>query len=87
MNTLTNFLLQVKDLNNPRWNLNSRKDLQKSIKDTIVKYEEIIFIVDTPISIKFLNELQKQQRNDKRVNRKKLMEDTVRKLAWDSLTR
>lgn len=87
MNTLTNFLPQVKDLNNPRWNLNSRKDLQKSIKDTIVKYEEIIFIVDTPISIKFLNELQKQQRNDKRVNRKKLMEDTVRKLAWDSLTR
>ena len=59
MNTLTNFLPQVKDLNNPRWNLNSRKDLQKSIKDTIVKYEEIIFIVDTPISIKFLNELQK----------------------------
>ena len=87
MNTLTNFLPQVKGLNNPRWNLNSRKDLQKSIKDTIVKYEEIIFIVDTPISIKFLNELQKQQRNDKRVNRKKLMEDTVRKLAWDSLTR
>ena len=87
MNTLTNFLPQVKDLNNPRWNLNSRKDLQKSIKDTIVKYEEIIFIVDTPISVKFLNELQKQQRNDKRVNRKKLMEDTVRKLAWDSLTR
>ena len=47
MITLTKLLTQVKELNFPRRNVMSREDLQKSIKDTITKYKEIIFGLHT----------------------------------------
>ena len=40
-----------------------REDLQKATKDTIIKYKEIVFGVDTPIYTECLNKLRKQQVN------------------------
>ena len=74
---MLNLLLKAKELNIPRQNLTSREDLQKSSKDTIVKYKEITFGVDSVICIEWLNKLQKQQIIDEIVHRRKLMEDTV----------
>ena len=44
---MAKFLTKVKELNFPRRNVMSREDLQKSIKDTITNYKEIIFGLDT----------------------------------------
>ena len=63
----------------------SKEDLQKAIKDTIIKYKEIIFNAESTICTKSLNELRKQQLIDERVYNQKLMKDTMRKLAWDIL--
>ena len=41
--------------------MKTKQELEKAIKDTIIKYKEIIFGVDSPISIKCLDELRKQQ--------------------------
>lgn len=61
------------------------KDLQKAIKNTIIKYKEIAFIVDSPICTKCLDEIKKQQViNDKTCNQK-LKDAHVRKLVWDEL--
>ena len=62
-----------------------KQELEKAIKDTIIKYKEIIFRVDSPICIKCLDELQKQQVIDGKVYDQKLMDDALRKLAWDEL--
>ena len=59
----------------------SREDLKRVIKDTIIKYKKITFGVDSPISIKCLDELRKQQVIDKKAYDQKLMDDAVRKLA------
>ena len=48
----------------------SREDLQKAIKDTIIKYKEIIFGVDTPICTKCINQLRNQQTINEIVYRK-----------------
>ena len=61
MITLTKLLSQAKYLNVSQWNVISQEDLQKAIKDTIMKYKEIIFGADTPICIESLNEIQIQQ--------------------------
>ena len=61
------------------------QELVKAIKDTIVKYKEIIFGVDNPICIKCSDELQKQQAIDEKVYDQNLMDDTVRKLTCDGL--
>ena len=37
------------------------RDLQKAIKDTIIKYKEINFGIDSPICLECSNEPQKQQ--------------------------
>ena len=50
----------------------STEDLQKVIKDTFIKYKEIIFVVDSHICIKCLNELWKQQIIDDKVSTKNL---------------
>ena len=47
----------------------SRENLQKAIKDTIIKYKEIIFGVDSPICIECLNEIRKEQVVDKRMKK------------------
>ena len=61
------------------------KELEEAIKDTITKYKEINFGTDTPACMACLDELQKQQAIDKKVYNERLMDDTVRKLAWKEL--
>ena len=63
----------------------SRGDLEKTIKDTIIKYRNISFGVDSPICIECLIKLQKQLVIDQSVHDQKLIKDAVRKLAWDRL--
>ena len=75
-------LEKAKELNIPRRNcMKTKQELEKTIKDTIVKYKEIIFGVDSPICIKCLDKLWKQQVIDEKVYDQKLMDDAVRKLA------
>ena len=65
--------------------MKTKEELEKVIKDTIIKYQEILFGVDSPICMKCLDEIRKQQIIDKRVYDQSLMDGTVRKLAWDGL--
>ena len=65
--------------------MKTKKELEEAIKDTITKYKEIIFGSDSPVCMACLNELRKKQVIDEKVYDQKLMEDTVRKLAWDEL--
>ena len=82
MSKLLKLLQEEKELNKTHRNLVSRNYLEKAIKYTIIKYKKIIFGVDRPISIKFLDELKKQQVINKKVYDQKLMNDPLRKLAW-----
>ena len=63
--------------------MKTKEELEKAIKDTIAKYKEIVFGADSPTCMACLDELQKQQVIDKKVYDQNLMDDTVRKLAWD----
>ena len=65
--------------------MKTKEELEDAIKDTITKYKEIIFCLDTPVCMACLAELQKQQVIDKNVYDQRLMNHTVRKLAWDRL--
>ena len=76
----------AKKLNVPRRNcMKAKKELEEAIKDTVKKYKEIIFGQDTPAYTACLDELRKQQAIDKKVYDQRLMDDTVRKLAWEGL--
>ena len=81
------FLLEfVKKLNIPRRNyMKTKEELEEAVKDTIKGYEEIIFVSDTPVYMACLDELQKQQVIDQHVYDQKLMDNTIRKLAWEGL--
>ena len=59
--------------------------LEEAIKDTITMCKEIIFGSDTPTCMACLDERRKQQAIDQHVTDQKLMEDTMRKLAWEGL--
>ena len=61
------------------------EELEAAIKDTITGYKEIVFGPVTPPCLACLAELQKQHAIDKRVYNEKLMQDKVRKLAWEEL--
>ena len=65
--------------------MKANEELEKVIKGTITKYKEIIFGADTPACMACLDELRKQKVIDEKVYDQKLMDDTVRKLAWDGL--
>ena len=65
--------------------MKAKEELEKVIKGTITKYKEIIFGADTPACMACLDELRKQKVIDEKVYDQKLMDDTVRKLAWDGL--
>ena len=65
--------------------MKAKEELEKVIKGTTTKYKEIIFGADTPACMAFLDELRKQKVIDEKVCDQKLMDDTVRKLAWDGL--
>ena len=62
-----------------------KEELEEAIKDTIKEYKKIIFGSDTPVCMACLNELRKQQAIDQLVYDQKLMDDTIRKLAWEGL--
>ena len=82
----TSLLELAKKLNIPSQNcLKTKKELEEAIKDTIKGYNEIIFGLDTPICMACLDELQKQHIIDQHVYDLRLMDDTVRKLAWERL--
>ena len=51
----------AKKLNIPRRNCMKRKEeLEESIKDTMTRYKEIIFVSDTPPCMACLNELDQK---------------------------
>ena len=63
--------------------MKTKEELEKATKDTITKYKETIFGSDSPICMACLNELRNQQVINNKVYDEKLMDDTMRKLAWD----
>ena len=65
--------------------MKTKEELQEAIKDTITRYKEIIFGSDIPTCMVCLDELRKQQIIDQKVYDQNLMEDTMRKLAWEGL--
>ena len=82
----TSLLELAKRLNIPRWNcMEAKKELGKLFKDTITKYKEIIFDPDTPVCMVCLDKLRKQQVTGKKVYDQSLIDDKLRKLAWDRL--
>ena len=84
----TSFLELAKKLNIPHRNcMKTREELEEVIRETITNYKEIIFGSDTTTCTAFLDELRRQQVIDQTVYDQKLMEDTMRKLAWERLQR
>ena len=82
----TSLLELAKNLNIPRRScMKTKKELEEAIKDTITKHKKIIFGSDTPACMACQYKLQKQQAIDKKVYDQRLMDDTVRKLAWEGL--
>ena len=78
----------AKKLNIPRRNcMKTREEFEEAIKDTITMYKEIIFGSDTPGCIARLDELPKQQAIDQHVHDQKLIEEPMRKLAWERFQR
>ena len=65
--------------------MKTKEELEEPIKDTITRYKEIIFGSDTPACMACLVELRNQQVIDQKLYDQRLMEDTVRKLAWERL--
>ena len=59
--------------------MKTKEELQ-AIKDSIKGYKEIIFGLDTPVSMTCLNDSRKQQAIDQHV-----YDDMIRKLAWEGL--
>ena len=82
----TSLLEKAKKLNIPHRNcMKTKEELEKVIKDTITKNKEIIFDADIPVCLTCLDELREQEVIDKKVYDQSLMDDTLRKLAWDEL--
>ena len=65
--------------------MKTKEELEEGIKGTIKEYKEIIFGSDTSVCMVGLDELRKQQTIDQHGYDQKLMDDTIRKLAWDGL--
>ena len=82
----TSLLELAKKSNITRRNcMKTKEELEEAIKDTIKGYKEIIFGSDSPVCMTCLDELQKQQIIDQYVYDQRLMDDTIRKLAWEEL--
>ena len=62
-----------------------KEELEEAIRDTITGYKEIIIGSDTPACVACLDKLQKQHVIDQKMYDQKLVDDTVRKLAWERL--
>ena len=65
--------------------MKTKEEIEEAIKETIAVYKEIVFGADNPVCITCLYELRKQQVIDQKVYNQKLMDDTLRKLAWERL--
>ena len=65
--------------------MKTKEELEEAIKDSIKGYKEIIFGSDTPVCMTYLNDIRKQQAIDQHVYDQKLMDDMIRKLAWEGL--
>ena len=65
--------------------MKTKEEVEEAIKDTITMYKEITFVSDTPVCMACLEEFRKQQVIDQKIYDQKLMEDTMRKLAWEGL--
>ena len=84
----TSLLELAKKLNIPRRNcMKTKEELEEAIKDHMTKYREIISGSDTPSCMVCLDEPRKQQIIGQKIFDQKLMEDTMRKLAWERLQR
>ena len=59
--------------------------MKKPSKTPLLSIKRSIYFVDSPICIKCLDELRRQQVIDEKVYDRKLMDDAVRRLAWDEL--
>ena len=82
----TSLLELAKKLNIPRRNcMKTKEEFEEAIKDIITGYKKIIFGSDTPAWMACLDKLRKQQVVDQKIYDQKLMEDTMRKLAWEGL--
>ena len=67
--------------------MKTKEELEKAIKVTIKVYKEIIFGSDTPICMECLDEFWRQQIMDQHVYDQRLMDDPMKKLAWEGLQR
>ena len=67
--------------------MKTKDQLEEAINSTIIMYKDIIFGLDTPACIACLEGFWKQQVIDQKVYDQKLMDDTMRKLAWERLQR
>ena len=65
--------------------MKTKEEPEEAIKDTITGNREIIFGSDTPACTASLDEIRKQQVIDQNVYDKRLIEDPVRRLAWEGL--
>ena len=81
----TSLLELAKTLNVPRRNCIKTKEeeLEEAVKDTISGYNEIIFGSDRPACMTCLDELQEKQIIDQHVHDQRLIDDMIRKLAWE----
>ena len=75
-----------KKLNIPSRNcMKAKEGLKEAIRDTITEYKELILGSDIPVCVACLNDLRRQQVINQKVYGQRLMDDMVRKLAWEGL--
>ena len=80
----TSLIELPKRLNIPRRNyMKTKEELEGAIKETINACKEIIFSSDIPKCTTCLNKLWKQRVIDEYVHDLKLLDDNLRKLAWE----
>ena len=65
--------------------MKTKQKLEKVLVETECKYRNIIFGNDTPTCKECLNKLKRQYIIAERVYNQMLMENTIRKLLWDSI--
>ena len=63
--------------------MKTKEELEEAIRNTITEYKEIIFGEDTVTCMAGLDKLRRQKVIDEKVFDQKLMDDTVRKPAWE----
>ena len=65
--------------------MKTKEELEEAIKDTVRRYKEIIFGSNTLTCIVCLDEIRKQEVMDQKVYGQRLIDDRIRKLAWEGL--